>query len=446
MRNTHEKLTDIIADFIIDTKASDIPLDIYSHAKVAFLDWLGVTLAGKDESLVKKLLNYSDLMGGHEQATVLWHGIKKNMAHAALINGAASHALDYDDMLMAIPGHPAVMTFPALLAISEYKECSGLEFLTAFLIGFKIGAVIGGCTGLNHYLKGWHATSTIGHFTAAAVCCRILKLNKIQTLNALGIAGTQASGLKCSFGTMCKPFHPGKAAEAGLASTLLASDGFTGANNVLEAPNGFFQALTGKINQEKIDTLGKTWEIEDLSQKYHASCGGTHSSIEASRSILKDNNIIPTDIESIKIFSSEGGISAAGKPDPQTGLEGKFSIRYCAANALLNSDTGIQAFTDSRVNNPKVRKLMQKITVSADKDLCLLATRIELITNDGQTYTKIFDIEKDMPNLEGRKNKVKLKFTDLCEPALGSSKTNLIIEDVFALEKIKNIKDFAQKL
>lgn len=445
MKNTHQKPTDIIADFIIKTKTSDILPDIYTHAKVAFLDWLGVTLAGKNEPLVKKLLNYSDLMGGREQATVLWHGIKKNMAHAALINGAASHALDYDDMLMAIPGHPAVMTFPALLAISEYKECSGLEFLTAFLIGFKVGAVIGGCTGIDHYLKGWHATSTIGHLTAAAVCCRILKLNKIQTLNALGIAGTQASGLKCSFGTMCKPFHAGKASEAGLASALLAADGFTGTNDVLEAPNGFFQALTGKINHEKIRTLGKTWEMEDLLQKYHASCGATHSSIEASRSILKDNSIIPTNIESIKVFSSEGGISAAGKPDPQTGLEGKFSIRYCVANALLNTDTGIQAFTDSRVNNPQVKKLMEKITVSADKDVCLLATRVELITNDGQLYTKTFDIEKDLPNLEERKNKVKLKFTDLCEPVLGNSKTNLIIEDVFALEKIQNIKDLARK-
>jgi 2-methylcitrate dehydratase PrpD len=232
MKEKNEGLTRTIARFIVETDAKDIPADVYAHAKVAFLDWLGVIMAGTDDPLVEKLIQYADLMGGKEEATILGHGMKKSLSQAALINGAASHVLDYDDSSISMVGHPSVGMFPSLLALSEWNEKSGHDFLTAYVIGFKVGAVIGSCTGMDHYMAGWHSTSTVGHFASAAVCSRLLGLNEQQTVYALGIAGTQAGGLKSAFGTMCKPFHAGNASRNGLMAALLAREGFTASESI----------------------------------------------------------------------------------------------------------------------------------------------------------------------------------------------------------------------
>jgi len=151
-------MTRRLAEFVVNTDAAGIPDVIFDHAKVAFMDWLGVTMAGKDGPMVKKLLEYADLMGGNEQATILGHGLKKSLAQAALINGTASHALDYDDTLMYFLGHPSVALFPGILSLSEFKGKSGADFLTAYLIGFKVGTTIASCAGIEHYMSGYHGT------------------------------------------------------------------------------------------------------------------------------------------------------------------------------------------------------------------------------------------------------------------------------------------------
>jgi 2-methylcitrate dehydratase PrpD len=273
MQGNKFELTSILARFIVETDVSDIPFTVFEHAKIAFQDWFAVTMAGKDEQLVLKLIHFSDLMGGKEQATILGHGIKKNASLAALINGSASHALDYDDTIFFgdVPVHPSATLFPALLSLSEWQEKAGLDFLAAYLIGFKVGACLAMCAGAEHYSAGWHATSTIGRLASAAGCAKLMELNEQQTVYALGIAGTLASGLKGAFGSMCKAFHAGRASQDGLEAALLAMDGFTSAKDILEGPAGFFQLLKGEVKEEAVNSLGKTWEIERLAQKYHAS-------------------------------------------------------------------------------------------------------------------------------------------------------------------------------
>ncbi len=440
------ELTRIIADFIIETKQADIPQTVYEHAKIAFLDWVGVTMAGQNDPLVKKLIQHADYMGSHAQASILGHGIKKSLTQAALINGAASHALDYDDTLFSFLGHPSVTMFPSLLALAEYNKKSGIDFLTAYIIGFKAGAVIGECAGMDHYMHGWHATSTIGHFASCAVCCRLMGLNTKQTQYALGIAGTQASGLKISFGTMCKPFHAGKASHDGLLAAMLAKDGFTGAENILEGPLGFFQVLKGTIKNEVVNSLGKTWEIENLAQKYHASCHATHSPIEAAVHIITQNSIALEDIKKIRVFCSQLAIDAAGKTEPTTGLEGKFSIIYCVANALISGNTGMQAFEDAKVLDPQTRKLMKKISVLLDENMSGVETRLELETMQGETHKHFSDILKEIPVLEVKREKIKTKFCDLCTPVLGKAATDKLAETILSLEKSGNMKLIAEIL
>jgi len=440
------EFTRAIARFVVKTDGGQIPEQVYEHAKVAFMDWLAVTIAGKDHPLVKKLIRYADLMGGHEQATVLGHGIKKTVSHATLINGSASHVLDYDDTLKAFLGHPSVTLFPGLLSLAEWKESSGLDFLTAYIVGLKAGATIGASAGMDHYMSGWHATSTLGHLASAAGCARLLGLDEQQTVYALGIAGTQASGLKRVFGTMCKPFHAGRSSQAGLIAALLASNGFTSAEDILEGPHGFFQVLKGQVNEKVLGTLGKTWDIENLAQKYHASCHATHSPIEATLGVIEQAGLTPDKIKSINIHCSQLALDAAGKMEPKTGLEGKFSIPYCIANAVLRGNTGMQAFTDEKVNDPKVREFMKKISITLDDKIKALEAEVKVQTTNDEVYSKFSDILKMIPKLEIKMNKIKDKFRDLCVPVVGKEKSEKLIHEILVLEKANNMKNFVDAI
>ena len=439
-------LTRILARFIVDTDQSEISPDIIEHAKIALMDWIAVTHGGKDDPLVKKIIKYSDIMGGNEQATILGYGVKKTVSQAALINGAASHALDFDDTLEIFIGHPSVTLFPSLLALAEWKGLSGLELLTAYLIGLKTGAVIASCGGYNHYMSGWHGTSTYGHFASAAGCARLLGLNEQQAVYALGIAGTQAAGLRKVFGTMCKPFHAGKSSKDGLLAAMLADEGFTSAEDILEGEKGFIDVFNGKMNNNATDTLGKTWEVENLAQKYHASCHATHSPIEGVYSIMADQGLNIQDIKSIKVKASTLALDAAGKIEPKSGLDGKFCIPYCVANALLRGDTGANAFTDEKVNDPLVREYMRKISVHVQQDYKMVESKVEIELNSGEIYTKVVDILKDIPELGIKQSKIENKFVDLCSPGMGADKTSALINIINSLETIDNIQTLTKRL
>lgn len=440
MAETPKGLTQRFARFVCETRDTEIPANVTEHAKVALLDWYAVTIAGKDDPLVRKLTRLADLEGGNAQATLLGQGVKKTASQASLINGAASHALDYDDTLMRFLGHPSVTLFPSVLALAEWKRKKGAELLAAYVIGFKVGATLGAFAGLRHYLAGWHGTSTIGHLASATACARLLGLDQQQTTFALGIAATQASGLKRVFGTMCKPFHAGRCSQAGLNSALLAADGFTCAEDILEGPQGFFEVLQADRNQEALETLGKTWDIESLAQKYHASCHATHSPIEAVLKIVEANRLSVKDIRSITVKSSQVGLSAAHQMDPHDGLAGKFSIPYCVANALLRGNTGMQAFTDEKVNDPEIRALMKKISVELDDQKVAMEATAEVETTGGKVYSAFSDILQEVPALEVKQEKLRAKFEDLCSPVLGAKKTGEVRDAILALDELKDTR------
>ena len=439
-------ITQKLAEFIATTSEDKIPADAYEHAKVAFMDWLGVTMGGKDEPVVTKLLEYTRIMDGNPQATILGHGIKKNVSQAALINGTASHALDYDDTLISFLGHPSVTLFPSVLALSEWQDKNGRDFLTAYLIGLQAGATIGVCAGLDHYMAGWHATSTLGYLASAAGCARLIGLDAAQTAHALGIAGTQSSGLKRVFGTMCKPFHAGKSAQAGLMAALLAQNGFTSAEDILEGPQGFFNVLKGSVNEEVLALLGLGWDVINLSQKYHASCHATHSPLEAAVTMVRENRIPLSDISQITVYSSQLAMDAAGKETPSTGLEGKFSIPYCVANALCTGITGNQAFRDDNVKNPDICALMEKIKVILDPEKTALESRVVIKTADGREYEMFSDILQQVPPLEIKKDRVAKKYADLCGPGLSGEKIQRASEMIHNLDTISSMRAFVEEL
>ena len=439
-------MTQRLAEFIVDTDEHKIDADAYDHAKVALMDWVAVTMGGKDEPVVSKLMAYADTLGGNPQATIFGHAVKKNVSQAAMINGTASHALDYDDTLVSFFGHPSVTLFPSLLALSEWQDKSGQDFLTAYLVGLQAGATIGVCASLDHYMAGWHATSTLGHMASAAGCARLLGLDKTQVTYALGIAATQSSGLKRVFGTMCKPYHAGKSAQAGLMAALLAKNDFTSAEDILEGPQGFFEVLKGSVNEDVLALLGLGWDVKNISQKYHASCHATHSSLEAAMTLVQEKNIPVSEIEQITVYSSRLALDAAGKKTPSSGLEGKFSISYCVANALCTGITGNQAFTDEKVKAPDVCALMEKVELVLDPDKTALEARVVIKTKDGSEYEGFSDILQEIPPLEIKKDRVARKFADLCAPVMGEDKANETMSMIADLENIGSMREFAESI
>lgn len=445
MANDRQKFTQALAEFIAD-QAINIPGEAFEHAKVAFMDWLAVTVAGKDETLVDKLLRYAQLMGGHEQASVIGRDLKASVSQAALINGAASHALDYDDTIGSYIAHPSVTLFPALLALSEFKEKSGQEFLTAYLIGFQAGATVGRSAGMDHYLAGWHATSTIGTIASAAACARLLGLDVERAMFALGIGATQSSGLKIMFGTDTKPFHAGRASQSGLLAALLAQENFTAAPDVLEGPQGFFQAFSGAPDTEALARLGVEWDVANLAQKYHASCHATHSPIEAARSILADGKISLGDVKKIRVRVSQLALDIAGREDPKTALEAKFSIAFCVANALVHDDTGMMAFSDERIKDPAVREAMKRIEVGPGSEVSAMEAEVSVETDAGKVLKKSADVLADELDLSVKQQKVRDKFKDLVGPVWGEHRSADLVRQIGGLETIENMGGFARTL
>ena len=279
-------LTRTLAERASAVSYNALPDDVRALARQCVLDYYGVALAGADDPLVTILLDELTEAGGNPQASLIGHAARLPMLSAALVNGAIGHALDYDDVNLAMPGHPSVAILPGLLALAETRRSSGRDVIAAFVAGYETACRIGSALRPGHYDLGFHATGTVGCFGAAAACARLLGLDAEATARALGIAGTQAAGLKSQFGTMCKPFHAGKASHNGLLAARLAARGFSSRPDMVECEQGFALTHGPDFRPERAlaDPPGGFHILANLF-KYHAACYLTHGPIETARAV-----------------------------------------------------------------------------------------------------------------------------------------------------------------
>ena len=440
------EVTGELARFIASTKYEDIPEIVIAEAKICFLDWLSVTLAGVNDPMVESVIQTVELLGGTPQATVIGKGLRTSVVNAALANGMSSHVLDFDDTSVDFLGHPSVTLFPSLLALSEWQQKGGRDMLRAFVIGYEVGCRVALGATPNHYLAGWHGTSTIGTFSSAAGSARLLGLGSQQIMFALGVAGTQAAGLKAVFGTSCKPFHAGKASSNGLLAALLAQKGFTSINNILEGTQCFWEVFSKDPRpQDAIADLGTKWHILNNKYKFHASCYGTHAPIEAALKLKRDHAIDPDSIEKIDITVSRPMLQVAGKTKPEKALEGKFSIPYSVANALLTEDTGINAFIDKKVNEPRVVSLRDRIALTPSDGLAPFESEVTIYSGKTHYKTKLNILELVLGD-ELKKRDMLTKFRSLSTPILGDARVQEIIKKVERLEEERSMSDFVALL
>lgn len=359
-------LTQRLAEFIINTPTAAVPADVLDASRDALIDTIGCALAGSVDEVSAIALRYVRDLGARKEATIWGSTVSTTMAEAAFVNGVLGHALDFDDVQANVHGHPSTTLIPAVIAVGEAVGASGNDVLAAYAIGLEVSGKLGVALGTGHYQRGWHATATTGVFASAAAAARLLKLNVTQMQHALGIAASQASGLIHNFGTMTKPFHAGHAARCAVQAALLARAGMTASTTIFDGSKSFLTTYSEKDGEPLaplLDQLGKPWEViaPGISFKRWPCCYCNHRSIGAMLPFLKQHDIKAEDVEKVEIGFPPGSDTALIHTNPQTGLEGKFSIEYVATAMLLDRKVNIDTFEDAMVQRPEVRKLMPSV-------------------------------------------------------------------------------------
>ena len=359
-------LTQQLAAFVINTRESDVPAAVLDGARDALLDTLGCALAGSLDEGSEIAQRWVMETGARAQATVLGTHLSTSPAEAAFANGLASHALDYDDSLVTLRGHPTAPMLGAGLAIGEAAGASGKAVLAAIAIGLEAGGKIGPALGAGHYMKGWHSTATVGVFSATAVAARLWGLTIEQLQTAWGIAASEASGLIRNFGTMTKPFHAGHAARSAVMAAWMAKNGFTADTQIFDGKNNFFSTYAGADAvplETTLANLGKPWEMltPGIYVKRFPCCYCNHRPVGGLFELIKQHNIKAEEVTKVRIGFLPGADTPLIHRDPHTGLEGKFSMEYNAAAALLDGKLTMETFTDAMVRRAEIRAFMPKV-------------------------------------------------------------------------------------
>ena len=437
-----EGLTRQLAAEAAALRLGDLTADATAIARHCVLDTLGCALAGAGEALTTILLAEMEDQGGAAQATVIGHRARLPAASAALVNGAAGHALDFDDVNMAMPGHPSVAILPALLALAETRAASGADLLAAFAAGYTLQCRVGRLVAPGHYDGlGFHATATTGSFGAAAACAHLLGLDAETTATAIGIAGTQAAGLKSLFGTMCKPLHAGKAAYHGLLAARLAARGFTARPDILECAQGFARTHSPDFHPDAaLDDPGPDGFLRANLFKYHAACYLTHAPIEAARALRQRHGVRPEQVERIVLRIDNAADRICNIPEPRTGLEAKFSLRQTIAMALSGIETGaLDAYSDALAADPALADLRAKVRLDFQTGWPHPRAELDLHLVDGTSLTAAHDAGVPAADVAGQGRRLEAKFATLATPVIGPTATRDVIAIATRLETCSDI-------
>jgi 2-methylcitrate dehydratase PrpD len=420
-----------------------LPAEILELSRQCFLDWLGVTIAGAHEPPVEILFDEIAEQGGYAQASLIGRSAKASTQQAALINGAASHALDYDDVNWALQGHPSVAIIPGLLALAQQREAAGADFIAAFTAGYETACRVGRLVSPSHYRRGFHATSTVGAIGAAAACANLMGLDSEETAIAFGIAATRAAGLKSMFGTMCKPLHAGSAAQNGLLAAQLAARGFDSRKDALDCAQGFADTQSDGANIEA--ALAKPaagYHMRANLFKFHAACYLTHSAIECCSRLRNEFGIQPADVKKavVKVDSGLDGVCNIQKP--ASGLEAKFSLRMTSAFAIAGIDTASTAvYCLPNCVDPGLEALRDKVSVELQANWPQTFTQVAIELQDGRQLNAEHDSGIPAPDLDDQSRRLVSKFHSLVDPILGREKSEKIVALIGGLESLQNLSE-----
>jgi 2-methylcitrate dehydratase PrpD len=438
--NSGSNLTRTLAERACAVTYDALPEPVRELARQCVLDYVGVGLAGADDELARILLDELAEAGGTAQASIIGHSARLPVLSAALINGAITHALDYDDVNLAMPGHPSVAILPALLALAEERQASGKAVIAAFVAGYETCCRIGTALRPGHYDRGFHATGTVGAFGAAAACAHLMGLDTEATARALGIAGTQSAGLKSQFGTMCKPFHAGKAAQNGLLAARLAARGFSSRPDLVECTQGFAATHAPEFHPEKALAEPKHgFHLFANLFKYHAACYLTHAPIECAREVREKLGAAPDQVARITLSLDASTDKVCNIPAPTDGLEAKFSLRQTVAMALAGIDTAsLGAYSVATATDPALVRLREQVNLDFRPAWGQAAAEIAVELKDGRKATAKFDAGIPNPDIADQGRRLAEKFDTLAAPVVGPARARELRETIAGFDGLKD--------
>ena len=431
-----------IADYAIKEQTSKLPPDVIHHAKRAVIDWYAALLPGSivAPATLLELAFAEDLDRGRAR---LARGRRATMRTAALINGAASHSVEFDDIYRDAGYHPGSPTISAALAAAQGSGATGERFLRAVIVGYETSTRIGEAVMPSHY-RFWHTTGTVGAFGAAASAATAMNLNHEQFMHAVATAGTFAAGLKQAFlsQAMSKPLHGGHAADAGILAALAASKGVTGALDILEGKEGFGNAMSINPDWSKVTQgLGVDYHINHITFKAHGCCGHTFPSIDGVLHLVQQHQLHPQDIQKISLATYQAGLDIIDNATPEGEYQAKFSLQYTVAHAAVYGSVRLNAFLPERMSDPAVRELMKKVVCIADPVFSKgypgqRAAQVNIETVDGRKLSHFQPYRKGDPELPLTDEELNAKFMELAEPVVGDAGSKRLLEQLWALDKL----------
>lgn len=446
----HSKIRDSpsgeLATFIASLTFDDIPDGAVRVVERSFVDTVGVTLLGNATGAGAILVEAMETRPSDDDgARILGADASATVGDAALANGTGGQSYDFDDVSTAMSAHPSVPLVAGILAISDDQDVSGRDAITAYVAGFETGSYLAAPILPSHYEAGWHATSTLGTFSATAASASLLGLDENETRNALNLAASLPAGLKRNIGSMTKPMHSGHAARSGYTAARLAGSGFDAAADAIAGDGGFLDLYAGAAEPD-LDArhlLGEEWAIlaEGIDMKKYPCCYFAHASIAATEELVRENDVVAGDVASVHIVASSGAIDTLPYDDPETGLEAKNSLPHAVACAVAMDEVGLAAFKDDAVTNPEIRKLRSRVTHEVDESIDYDSHRVTVAieTEDGRTLQSKRDGPPGTAEEPLSKEELRDKFVMCATPSIGADRIDQLYGTLDSLRELGDV-------
>ena len=456
MPTADRTVTQEVVEYVRGMTLDAIPAGVQYELRRCLADGLGVMLAGVPAGCSRVVQQYVAEQEAPARAAVVGTTLRASPSLAALANGVAGHAEDYDDtQLSTTPDrvyglltHPTVPVLAASLAVAEETGASGAAFLTALGTGIEVSCKLAEAISPAHYMQGFHTTGTVGVFGATAAAAQLRGLSAEQTRFALGIAASKGAGLRANFGTMTKPYHAGAAAENGVVASRLAALGYQADPNALDGPWGFFQVTGGGAEPERVlGRLGAPYTLEwpGVSVKPYPCGSLAHPTMDALLDLLTTHNVAPEDVEEVRLGAGKNILQPLRYQDPQSGLEGKFSLQFCLAILALRRRAGVAEFTDDVVRSPDVRAMMARVHTYHSPEVEALGTErmrsvLDVRLTDGRTLHSEASTSRGTPERPMSWAEIEEKFRDCAQGVLPAEQ---VASALALIPRIETLPDVA---
>src|SRR5579863_6229565 len=437
--------TKALASYVLSSRIEDIPQDVRHEARRAILNYVGCALGGSADEAVDIAIRTLGPYSGPPTASILGRAERMDPLHASLMNGISSHVYDYDDTTPKNYMHPTSPVASALFAYASAHAVSGRDFMEAFIAGFEAEMRIGNAVYPAHYDVGWHITGTAGVFGAAIAIGKLLGLSRHQMVWAIGLAATQAAGIREMFGSMAKSFHPGRAAQNGYSAALLARAGFTAGEHGLEGPRGFAAVQAATYDLSKITVgLDRDWELRANTYKPFPCGIVNHPTIDGAIQIHHQHHPEPASIAAVRLRVAPLVLDLCNQTNITKGLQGKFSVYHGAAIGLVRGRASIREYTDDAVNEPEIKHVRERATAVGDSSITEDQAHIAVELMNGEKLTRF--VEQSLGNIHRplTDRQLDTKFRDQAVYTFPSNHVDRILELCWRIDQLTDVNELIQ--